>query len=188
MKAIHILLSALLCIAISSSCGTTQAAGSATSQSTYSIEAQCDPLVIEIDSFEGRNFSGERSFIAIYDNQVWGKIPTVAGMAHTGMMTSSFALTFDRSSARISDSRISKKGDNYFFTAYVQDGRFFGRSIRTDWRIGITVRFDGHVDINIDSDSIGKVYRSRTWNFTGHVNKERTEAAKLYKGNEPEFL
>jgi len=188
MKAIHIILAALLCTAFSSSCGTSQAASENATENTYSIQAQCDPLIIEIDSFEGRNFSGERSFIAIYDNQVWGKIPTVAGMARTGMMTSTFALTFDRSSARISDPRISKKGDNYFFTAYVQDGRFFGRSIRTDWRIGITVRFDGHVDINVDSDSIAKVYRSRTWNFIGHVNKERTEAAKLYKGSEPEFL
>lgn len=170
--------------------GTPQVANCTTVGDKYqetTIVPQTDPLIVELDSFGGRQFTGERSYIGIFNNQVTAVIPTVAGMARTGVVTSTRALTFDKAPAEISKARIGKKGNSYSFSVDTRDGTFFNRDINGTWRINMTVRNDGFVDVSIESESIATVYQSRVWYFVGHVNKDRTEAAKMVKDSMPEL-
>lgn len=173
----------ILCLC---SCGT--ASRSVETVNPNPIVPQTDPLVVELESFEGYTFGGERSFLALYNNMIKGQIPTVAGMIRTGIMTSNYALTFDKCEARISEPRIDKKGTSYSFTVNARDAQFFNSWTTSDWRIMYTVFSDGRVNVNVESDRIGAVGRTRTWRFYGHVNKDRTEAAKLFKANDPSIF
>lgn len=168
----------LAVIAVLSSCGSS----ANTVAVTDPIVPQIDPIVIELDNFQGHSFIGERSYISYFDKQVKGQVPTVASMVKTGVMTSALALVFKNSEASVSEPRVNKKGTSYSFTIHAREAEFFNRELRTSWRISVTVNADGSANVIIESDSINTVSGSRTWRFFGHVNRERTEALKAMVG------
>jgi len=182
MKIKHLLLCSLvlagLCSCGSSSKSTTGTENTSASAAVSNLVMDTDPIVIELESFEGRHFVGERSFIVLADKKIKAQIPTVIGMVRTGVSTSAYALTFEGTSASISEPRADKKGKSYSFSVRANDGKFFGSRSRVAWRFNITVQNDGRVSVYVESDEISRARGSRTWWFSGYVNKERTEVAK----------
>lgn len=172
---------ATLCVC---ACGTASSAASADSETpANAITPQTDPLVLEIDSFEGRTLSGDRNYITIVNNTVQGRIGLANGMTRPGLLLGVNALTFDKSEAVVYEPKVSKKGTSYSFTVKAMDARFLTSMRDTDWRLMITVYSNGTASIDIESASIAQVYNSRIWHFYGRVNKERTEALTLIKNS-----
>ena len=165
-------------------CACAAPAQTSTEAPVTNIVPQTDPLVIELDSFENRNFGSDRGYIIICDNTVKGQIPTVNGMvtARTFAFSSRYALRFDNCSAKVNEPRFNKKGTQYSFTVYVNDAQFFDSFRDTDWRLSFTVDGEGFVTMRIESTTISTVRSTSTWAFRGHVNAERTEALKMLNG------
>jgi len=173
---------AIIATVLLSACGTI--AQTSTEAPVTNLVAQTDPLVIELDSFENRTFTGDRAYITIYDNTVKGQIPTINGMVSTRIsaFASRYALQFDNCTAKVHEPRFNKKGNQYSFTVYVDDAKFFDSFRDTDWRLSFTVDAGGFVTMTIESTTISQVRNSSFWSFRGHVNVERTEALKMMLG------
>lgn len=149
------------------------------------IVPQVNPLVIEVESFEGHSLSGERSYITIYDNTLQGRITNIQGMVRTGRLSGRDALVFNKCEAEVGEPTVSRKGNSYTFDVRVEDALFFNANPNTDWNLSITVYLDGRVSINISSASIMKVYGQNDWQFSGHINGERIIALKQMMEMEP---
>ena len=147
------------------------------------IVPQTDPLVIELDSFENRTFGADRGYIIICDNTVNGQIPSITGMvtSRISVFSGRYALQFDNCNAKVYEPKLNKKGNQYNFTVYVDDAKFFNSFRDTDWRLSITVDAGGFVSLMIESTTISQVRNTSSWTFRGHVNTERTEALKMLK-------
>ena len=165
-------------------CAYGAAAQTSTETPVTNIIPQTDPLVIELDSFENRNFGKERAYIIICDNIVKGQIPTVTGMVSSRSFASAcrYALQFDECSARVTEPRFNKKGTQYNFTVHVDDAQFFDSIRDSDWRLSFTINGGGFVTLRIESAVISNVRSTPSWTFQGHVNAERTEALKMITG------
>lgn len=153
------------------------------------IVPQVNPLIIEVETFEGHSLNGDRNFIGIVGNTVQGKITNVKGMDRTGRLSGRDALIFNKCEAEIGEPTVNRKGTNYSFDVHVDDVLFFNSNPNTDWLLSITVYNDGKVGIDISSDSIGRIYGGqRNWVFMGHVNRERTQSIKKIIEDNPSLL
>lgn len=151
------------------------------------IVPQVNPLVIELETFEGHSLGGGRNFIGIMGDKIEGRIAYVNGMVRVGRLSGKDALVFNKCEAEVGEPRVNKKGTNYSFDVHADDASFFGSNSNTDWCLSITVYNDGGVIINISSDSITRVYGQGVWTFMGRVNTERTLTLKKIKEMDPQL-
>jgi len=172
-----------------SSCGTSsQITGGTAATAAPSLVVQTDPIVIELEYFESHNMNNttERSYITLYDGMIQGRIASLQTMLERpGFPSGRYALSFDKCVAKIGEPRVNKKGTSYTFRVLAEDASFFDSIVDTDWSLTITISDDGRASVNIESESIARVYSSRSWRFNGSVNKDRTEVLKLMKANNP---
>lgn len=152
------------------------------------IVPQVNPLVIEIESFEGRALTGDRSYITILGDKVQGRITSTTGMSRSPRFSGRDALVFNKCDARIGEPRVNKKGTNYSFDVRVEDALFFNANSNTDWRLYITVYNDGRVTVDISSDSIALAYSQRDWMFYGHIDGEKTLKLQQVVEMEPSLM
>lgn len=171
--------------------GTNEASAQKKSKETSpenAIVPQVNPLVIELETFEGRSLGGERNYIGIVGNIIQGKVSHVNGMVRTGRMSGRDALVFNKCEAEIGEASVNRKGTSYSFDVHVDDVLFFNSNPNTDWLLSITVFNDGKVSVDISSDSIARVFSQRTWTFMGRINGERTLSLKKLMEDNPGMM
>jgi len=179
-----LILSLILVVSTLCSCGVLKDSGeSSTIVNTDSLTARVDPLIIELQKFEGRELVGDRSYLSIVGGVLNAKIPTVIGMVASGVTNSANALIFDKCDAHISQPRWDKKGTRYSFDVTARGASFFGRSSNVSWRFFITVYNNGFVSLSIESDDLLRMTKAHNWRFDGVLNKERMDAATIYMNN-----